>query len=398
MKKSKRLRLLSILLSLSILFVASPIEVSATAGRAYSMGGEFHNGADIQSAANYFALCGYRSYWNDEVDMAYLNSATRLNSDVVYFSAHGDQDCIYLPDVQLGDQYVGYSSTTAIINDFYPLSNARLYIYDACLTASNLDGSGINLCTETIASGVDTVIGWTVEIGVNDAYKWQKRFQNRLALGHTVQASANYANGFSDYNDNSTIKSWRIYGNSALVIKKSSKSSNDILSESIISTDLTSNNIIVNINDPNPGLAAIKTVDPSFSSNNYKVTVTKTDDNSENYTIDYTLMNGDFVTSSGYSIIVEKGKAIRVQDNTVSSSTLYSSNQNGIKITDDVIRVALNEAKLQIESNNSGNKVTKQRGEAYYDIENGKHYYRVFTVYEADTGGFGALSYLYPLD
>lgn len=387
-------------MALAILFVPFKIEVGATAGRAYSMGGDFHNGADVRSAADNFALCGYVSYWSNNVNMAYLNSAQRLDSDVVYFSAHGDQDCIYLPnDVRLGDQYAEITSTTAIINNFYPLSNAKLYIYDACLTASNRDGSGINLCTETRDSGVDTVIGWTEEIGVDDAYKWQKRFQNQLLLGYSVNQSANYANSFSDYDNNTTIKSFRIYGNIALVIKKSSKGSTAVLNESIISKDLSAYNISVNINELYPALSAIKEINPAFSSRNYKVTVVKTDDVIENYTIDYLLMEGDFVTSSGYSVIVEKGKAVRVQDNSVISSQLqYSSVKNAIEITNSIIDAAFSSAKLKAKAINDSNIVTKQSGEAYLDIENGKHYYRVFTVYKASTGGYGAFSYLYPLD
>lgn len=61
MKKSSAIKLLSLVMTLIIAISFSTFEVSATAGVTYSMGGEFHNGDDIRSAANYFALCGYKS-------------------------------------------------------------------------------------------------------------------------------------------------------------------------------------------------------------------------------------------------------------------------------------------------------------------------------------------------
>ena len=218
-------------------------------------------------------------------------------------------------------------------------------------------------------------------------------------LGCTAIVAANYANSFSDYDYNASIKAFRIYGNATIQIKKTRNSLTAVSNESTVSKDLSTSNISVNTNELYPALSAIKEINPAFSSSNYKVTVVKTDDVAENYTIDYMLMDGDFVTSSGYSIIVENGKAIRVQDNSIiSTKHQYSSAKNTTKITDSIINAAFSSAELHAKSINDGNVVTKQRGEAYLDIETGEHYYRVFTVYEASTGGFGAFSYLYPLD
>ena len=393
MKKSSAIKLLSLVMTLIIAISFSTFEVSATAGVTYSMGGEFHNGDDIRSAANYFALCGYKSYWNDEVDMAYLNSSTRLDSDIVYFSAHGAQDFIELPDVYLADQYIQRDSITAIINDFAPLSNAKLYIYDACYTASNLDGYSQNLCSETLASGVDTVIGWTDSIDSRDAYEWQKRFQNRLALGHSVSSSANYANGFNDYYDNSTIKSWRIYGNGSLIVKKSTKSNIDIPIEKRDYTELKYKNISVEIEQNKPAIQAIKEINPTFSSENYKIIKTKTSENDGNYTIDYLMINNGYVTSSGYSIIVENNVVVGIQDNSVVINENKKLSSCVPVITQKHIDDANEAARAKVMEINENYTVEELSGEAYYDVDTNKYFYKVFTVYKTPGGAFGAFSH-----
>lgn len=160
------------------------ISAGAVAGRAYSIGGEFHNGDDVRSACDYFGLCGYSSWYSTNPTYSYLNSSYVLNSDILYFSAHGSQDGIYLPNnLSLHDGY-GASGNAVDIRNF-SLSNTKLVIYDACLTASNGDGSGINLCTTTRDRGANAVLGWRVTIGANSAFEWQKRVPKpfwRLAI------------------------------------------------------------------------------------------------------------------------------------------------------------------------------------------------------------------------
>ena len=206
MKRTKKT--MSLLLCLILLFSCFSCPVFASSpypyAGAYSIGGEFLNGADVISACDYWALCGYSSYYHDNPTFSYVNS-NKLNAYVLYFSAHGNQDAIYLlNNIRVSDGYITPNSTTVDIST-YTLDRPKLYVYDACLTASNGDGTGINLCSVTHAAGADCVIGWTTSIGVNDSFAWEQRFQNQLALGWTVQNAANYANGFS-YNDNTSIK------------------------------------------------------------------------------------------------------------------------------------------------------------------------------------------------
>ncbi|MDR1927380.1 MAG: hypothetical protein LBQ33_01910 [Oscillospiraceae bacterium] len=135
------IRLLAAVLGIVCLFTTiGGINAHATAGYAYSIGGEFFNGDDVRSACDYFALCGYSSYYTCNPTYSYMNSSSRLNSDVVYFSAHGGQHAIEFyhinPNTRVADTYDPSKPgmSTVLINNF-TLSNTKLYIYDACETA-----------------------------------------------------------------------------------------------------------------------------------------------------------------------------------------------------------------------------------------------------------------------
>ncbi|MEG1651526.1 MAG: hypothetical protein RR287_06910 [Oscillospiraceae bacterium] len=372
-----------------VMFVNPVSAASLTAtGGAYSMGGEFHNGDDVIHAADMWAMCGYRSFYNIDPTYDYLNS-DRLNSYVLYFSAHGNQDAIFLPNsLRLTDGYVSQTSTTVEISDFN-LTRSKLYVYDACLTASNGDGSGINLCTETIAAGADCVIGWTMSIGVGDAFEWQKRFQNQLASGYSVINAANYANRFS-YNDNTSIKSWIIYGNQNIVIKLPSTSSAAKLLNEPEHTYLDYSNKKMTINSYNKTFfdSLVKSEYSAFTSDNYRTSYTYTNEAKTSYVVDYTYMNGEYSTNSGYTIIVQENKVIGMQTN--NASVVDSKIAAAPEISKTAKDTAYATAAADVSNRNDGSSIVEQRGEAFYDVETGTYYYRVMTIYITAAGGYGA--------
>ncbi len=399
MIKMKRLTKIISAFVITVLIFSSFFAVNtfATAGRAYSMGGEFHKGKDVMTAASYFGQCGYVSYYNTELDFAYVNSSVRLNSDIVYFSAHGNQDAIFLPNnIRVSDRYGRITSKTAVISNFAKLSNSKLYIYDACLTASDSDKSGINLCSETYDSGAKCVIGWKTEIGIDDAYKWQKRFQNQLALGKTVVTAANYANGFSDYGSN-TIKSWKIYGNKKIIIKKSSSKASALdYNETVKYRDLSTSNIAMNASS---AVDTIKNYNSAFNPADYKKEITYTSDTGKDYVIDYSLIHNGFVTNSGYAIIVEDDTAIGLQDNYAS---IKSDQLNNSILATNLPEAIFDSAKQMAveQAKEYGDNITikSQKCEPYFDIATGVYSCHVFTIYELESGGIGAINTYYPLN
>lgn len=113
----------------SVIITATFYNALATAGYAYSIGGEFNNGQNVINARNTFSQCGYSSYYTNNPTYSYVSSSSRLNSDVVYFSSHGSKNSLHLKnDIFIIDNYTPSSSipsgaSTINIRN-YTLSNA----------------------------------------------------------------------------------------------------------------------------------------------------------------------------------------------------------------------------------------------------------------------------------
>ncbi len=151
------------------------------------------------------------------------------------------------------------------------------------------------------------MLGWRVTNRANSAFEWQKRFQNRLALGHTVTNAVAYADQFS-YADND-IKNHTLYGNGSQVIKKSKAAAPASLQEEFpeqrqiaisplqatyttLSYDLLAEAMAEKI--------------PGFDVSDYRVECTPTSENGKDFVIDYTKKTGAFITDSGYTVIFQK--------------------------------------------------------------------------------------------
>lgn len=404
--KKFRIALLSITIIITLLF-SSTLTASAKANQAYSIGGEFHSGADVISAADYWAMCGYKSYYNTEPTYAYVSNANNLNSDILYFSSHGSQNSISLPNGISLTNGTNNSSSKVVGIQSYSLTNTKLVVYDACLTAKG----NTNLCTQTRNSGANAVIGWRVEIDANDAFKWQKRFQDYCALGYKVHLAMDYADSFSDYNYNSDIKNHLIYGDWLQVIKKTTASAATMLSEKTLQTTTESVNRIKDI----PELACdydninYRLIEETISRNfdgfiaqNYEVTVTSNSLDNSTFVIDYTLKIGDFSTKSGYTLIFRDGKTNAIYDNTIDFSTVTTSSVNNVsnyRNLESQVKLALVEATNTVIDMNIENRVTSQTWDLYYDVETNCKYIKVQTVYDyQNTGTVGSFATLYPIN
>ena len=361
---------------------------------AYSIGGEFHNGNDVISANNNWTQCGYISSYSINPSINSLNY-NNLNSKVVYFSTHGSQHGLtLLNNISFTDGLIAANANTIEVNNF-SLPDAKLYIYDACLTASNGDGSGRNLCTETIISGVDCVIGWTKNIFINDALKWQEKFQSKLISGASVIAAANYANTFA-YSNNDAIKSWRIYGNQNLIINE------HIVTISENSED-ADNLKLVNIAYPQHSSIAIETIlssnFSSFTNDIASVKIVYTNSSQTNYVIDYYYQMDDFSTGSGYSIVVENGVITQMRDNTIAPGNGVRTYETASSptVTQAVVDSAISQALSEINSINDKYVVVEHSGDKFYDIETGRYFYRVMTTYITPENTFGGIITFYEL-
>lgn len=352
-------------------------------------------------------MCGYKSYYNTEPTYAYVSNANNLNSNILYFSSHGSQNSISLPNGISLTNGTNNSSSKVVGIQSYSLTNTKLVVYDACLTAKG----NTNLCTQTRNRGANAVIGWRVEIDANDAFKWQKRFQDYCSLGYKVHLAMDYADSFSDYNYNSDIKNHLIYSDWFQVIKKTTASAATMLSEKTLQTTTESVNRIKDI----PELACdydninYRLIEETISRNfdgfiaqNYEVTVTSNSLDNSTFVIDYTLKIGDFSTKSGYTLIFRDGKTNAIYDNTIVFSTVTTSSVNNVsnyRNLESQVKLALAEATNTVIDMNIENRVTSQTWDLYYDVETNCKYIKVQTVYDyQNTGTVGSFAILYPIN
>lgn len=356
---------------------------------AYSIGGEFHSGVDVIDASNNWGSCGYNSNYTINPVLTDL-CQENLNSSVVYFSSHGNQHLVaLLGNIYLTDGLTSSYASSVAINTL-TLDSAKLYIYDACLTASNKDGTGKNLCTQTIDAGAECVIGWQESIGSTDAKNWQARFQSKLVSGTTVLQAANYANTFS-YNDNVTIKSWLIYGNSSLVINVNAAAGTQPIYYGAPSLNDTVEN-----NTPIQSIDEIDDIVNSYIGNySFKRTIAYTNLEQSNYVVDYVLTHNGFSTDYGVSVIVENHKISQIANRMINCNINYVDNERAPVMVRNSVEDALQEACLEIAQNANFSRIVNQKYDLYYDANTNQYYYRIMTVYETSTGTYGADSTLH---
>ncbi len=362
---------------------------------ANSMGGEFHSGADVIDASVNWRKCGYNSYYDISPSVSDLTQ-NFLGANIVYFSSHGAQHLLQLyNNVYITDGLTTPPNNSVKITD-YSLDISKLYIYDACYTASNLDGSGKNLCTQTLSAGAETVIGWTQSISVTDARNWQQKFQSKLVSGSTVLQAANYANTFS-YINNTAIKSWLIYGNSSLIINPdypmgaSSASAFEICNyaEEITYLNYT-------IDKPSDVYNIVKNYSQALDKYSYTESIAYTNLDKTSYVIDYVLTINGFKTDYAITVIVDNGVISQIADRTSGYETLEK------KITPNISNISLSsilsEASERVRSTEiMCHTISEQSYDLYYNADNNTFYYRVMTVYTTETGEYGAIHTLHEI-
>ena len=177
--------------------------------------------------AQWLDATGYKTVVLDMPTKAELEAAAfAFDSEIVYFSTHGRQNYIRIKGSDDNDtaiiatpntQTIDSDITGTICIQNFSLSHTKLLIYDACLTASTLDGPN-NLCTATLNSGAECVLGWYVETLAATMPKWQILFWYSVLQGRTIEEAAFLANVFYYYPTDMSLYSWRLWGNSDMAI------------------------------------------------------------------------------------------------------------------------------------------------------------------------------------
>lgn len=241
-----------------------------------------------------------------------------------------------------------------------------------CSTAGYAAGG--NICQVAVAQGANCAIGWSTTIYNTDVMKFRDRFGYLLKGGSTVAASAAYAASFNDYYNNG-IKSYVIYGNTNEVLKKSAVTRSLDLSEA--NATLPTVTFHYEDTDYQPIFGALQELYPQVDFTSYEVSIISNDPNNQNFIIDVTETVNGYQTNSGYSLVFLNEKLESVRDNTIAGQRPASSHRLP---SENDIAAAKQLAVQKVAAQNDGGTVYDHHGKAFYDIESGKYYYRLFTV------------------
>ena len=380
MKHLKRTRAwLSMLFALIILTtcISFPMSASANVGSAYTMGGQKYSDTDIQKFAYWWDACGWHSYWNHENTYDYVNSE-RLNSDIICLVGHANPSTIVLTNSNDADLEIdvtnGYNNATSnqVGLRSRSLNNVRMAYICGCSTAGYAAGG--NLCQVAVAQGANCAIGWSELIYNTDVMKFRDRFGYLLKGGSTIAASAAYAASFNDYHGTG-IKAYVIYGNANEVLKKSAVTRSLDLSEA--NAALPALTFHYEDTDYQPIFDVLQELYPQIDFSSYEVSIVSNAPNNQNFIIDVTETVNGYQTNSGYSLVFLNEKLEFIRDNTIAGQRPASSHRLP---SENDIAAAKQLAVQKVAAQNDGGTVYDHHGKAFYDIESGKYYYRLFTV------------------
>ena len=90
--------------------------------------------------------------------------------------------------------------------------NTQLVTFAGCKTAEGTT----NLASKAHDYGAIASVGWTTSVTVDSLNAWLSRFNDYVTSSHSVQASVNYANGFT-YLPLTGVKNAKIYGNNGWI-------------------------------------------------------------------------------------------------------------------------------------------------------------------------------------
>lgn len=149
------------------------------------------------------------------VDITIASTFKVLNSEVVFFSGHGDAGHLTFIDSN-GNCNRLYDTSSY----FSSMSNTKVAVWSACYSAADPDGTGPrrSIAQKSIDVGAKSAIGWTVPVGVMAAKKWTDQFFLELGNTMTVQAAAASAGSVILWPWEGSYAGWQVFGNGTTVV------------------------------------------------------------------------------------------------------------------------------------------------------------------------------------
>ena len=374
---------------------------------------------DATTAASYYALSGYDSYYSTIPTYTVLsgNFSTgkkRIQSEVLFFSGHGNFNNMSFnydgntnPDYKTGvfwwwDYFSpeGYSYVGINGN----MANARLVTFAGCLTAEGSD----NITKRAVDQGAKVAVGWTTTTWAPSHTPWLERYNDMLSQGKSVNYAIAYANLFT-YLPGTGVKNAKVYGNGNLGITSSYyRAGNTFDEEDSLKEVFFSQNIPLSTQDTleiEEVTSVMRASIGDFCLEDYAVSFHKVCDGT--YWVEYRRIIGGFETNSGYCVAIIDNQIERIIDNRIAesvsmveelenfSASLFSTDSRSNSTAASRLEAeALSKAADQTRMSDL-KEIVNQRIHYYYDIETNERYILVYTDYNFDgTGALGVDLYM----
>jgi Uncharacterized protein conserved in bacteria len=287
---------------------------------------------DAEYAFNTYKAMGWLSTVSTAPTKSYMqgkhsNGYYRLESSILFFSGHGNNDSMgwnyqgkggnYAVDITTGTGNYNYSNGTLGIGlGQFRSSQNDLVVFAGCETAKGTN----NISRYVVDRGAKTSIGWTVSIGAGSHTNWLKRFNDKLKTNNsTIQAAATHASGYT-YVDNG-VKNYKIYGDkhqiplhNFLIAMMMNNNTTVQENQYVINSEITISKNLSTEENMKASINAIisNNISSKFNSYDYKIEVNGTDE----IIYDYVLYVNGVRTDLGYSVITKDNKILSIYDNT----------------------------------------------------------------------------------
>jgi hypothetical protein len=144
----------------------------------------------------------------------------------------------------------------------------------------------------------------------------------------------------------------------------------------------------------------MRTIIPSFNPAAYKIYKNASNANGDDFIVTYRLMLGEYETSKGYSMVFTNNQAITIREGGISLSIPSNTVVNNLPaITDQIMQAAYQQGREDVSTRNLNFVVEEQRGYPFCDLATNECFYRVTTVYYANSASSvkGAISTQYKI-
>lgn len=344
--------------------------------------------SDATNASDLYEIAGYNSYYSTQPTVSIMrgnfsSGTKRIQSDILFFSGHGNYDNIAFNYKGKGGEYmtgVYYGSDLNSTSGYKyvglngNMSSVKLVTFAACLTASNNDN---NITARAVSYGAKTAVGWSSSINSGSHSNWLARYNDKLATGSTVLEAVTYANSFT-YLD-SDVKDARIYGNRSLKIKLTKMASKLDEEAALDNIRVSVSHITGIVNETSVVEAAYKNI-PEFYSGDYDVEIHEIC--KDCYTVDFVFTVDGIRTNSGYTMTIIDGRIASITDNTI------DFNKDEVKTVAAQFRAGSDIAIMRAAKEKTNSSVLKNATDQeivyFYDIESGTFKKIVFTTYQFD--------------